>query len=151
MRVNPQPHVESSITKNFLASLNSVKAEGIPNRNLHGELLFTKEDVMASRDELTQLLRAMCFEKGMTKQYVTEKYRSYAHDVLQEVPKKIPTGAGNLLHAIKRDPVSFKTFVKLFACVLNYKFDLTVTMTDPDGKTEEFNYVQTMERIVNSE
>jgi hypothetical protein len=122
----------------------------IPNRDMHGDALFTKADVLTSQDELTQLLRSICVAKGITKQFLVTKYREYAASVLQEAPSKMSTGAGNLLSAVKRDPVSFKTFVKLFACVFNHQIDLTIKLTDPEGKEEQFNYTATLNSIINS-
>lgn len=152
MRINPGDHVESpkSIEQCFMESMGDFRH--LPdNRNMSGDPLFTKSEVLASKDELTQLLRAICIKKGLTKQFVTETYRQYASDILQEAPSKISTGAGNLLSAVKRDPVSFKTFIKLFACVLGYDVDLTIGLRDANGKVETFNYLKTLDDIINSE
>lgn len=150
MRVNPVDHVESkkSIEDSFLESLGQMTVPH--NRNATGDPLFTKADVLASNDELTQMLRAICVLKGITKQYLNVKYREYATEVLNEANSRISTGAGNLLSAVKRDPVSFKTFVKLFACVLGHSMDMTITLRDNDGKLEEYNYLKVMDDVINS-
>lgn len=152
MRINPGDHVESpkSIEQCFLESVGDFRHLS-SDRNMSGDPLFTKVDVLASKDELTQLLRSICVKKGFTKQYVTEAYRQYAADILQEAPSKISTGAGNLLSAVKRDPVSFKTFIKLFACVLGYDVDLSIGLRDANGHIESFQYTQTLDSIINAE
>lgn len=149
MRVNPLSHIDTkSIEDSFLESLGQMSH--VPNRNMNGDPLFTKEDVIASGDELTQMVRAICIKKGITKQYLNSKYREYATEVLQEPNSRISTGAGNLLSAVKRDPVSFKTFIKLFGCVLGHGIDLTITLSDSEGDVEHFNYLKTMDDVINT-
>lgn len=150
MRINPEPHVEKpkSIQDMFLESLGDFNKSA--QQTNHGDPLFVKTDVLSSRDELTQMLRAICIAKGITKQQLGDVYREYATNVLKESPSRISTGAGNLLSAVKRDPVSFKTFIKLFGCVMGCNVDFTVKITNPDGRIEEFNHLQVLDNIINS-
>lgn len=149
MRINPSDHVGLSVRDTFVESL-SKNAPHEGTMEEHGDPLFTKEDVLASKDELTQLLRSICIVRGVTKQMVTTKFREYATTVLNDAPSRMSTGTGNLLSAVKRDPVSFKTFMKLFAHVFGNGVDMTISLTDKDGTVNHFNYLRTLDDIINS-
>lgn len=115
---------------------------------ISGELIFTEKDILDTTNILSRMLRAIFVDKGITKQYLSEKYRIYATNVLGDLPSKVSTGNGNLLNAIKRDAVSFKKFYEVMVLVLGFDLDFAVSISD-DMSRKTYRYGDVMNAVTN--
>ena len=142
MRINPGKDIFSDFMKTF--------AEGVPElAEPPGEPVFTEEDVLATNDPLSRMLRIIFIKKGVSHQMFAKRHREHAQNVLGEVPSRISTSKGNMLSAIKRPCVSFKKFYEVVVDILGYDIDMTFTLTDANGVSDPIGYNQSINEVVN--
>lgn len=120
-----------------------------PETDSSGDLIFTKEDILKTSDVLSQMLRGIFVEKGVTYQYLARRYREYALNTLRILPTKVSTGKGNLMSAIHRPILSFKKFYEVVVLILGYDVDMTITLTDHMGEKMSFNHHEMVNDTVN--
>ena len=121
-----------------------------PSTDASGDLIFTKEDILKTPDILSQMLRAIFVQNGVTAQYLTRRYREYALNTIGVLPSKVSTGKGNLMNALFRPTLSFKKFYEIVVLILGYDLDMSFTLTDPSGNKMSFNHHQVVEDVINS-
>ena len=120
-----------------------------PATDISGDLIFTKEDILKTSDVLSQMLRGIFVEKGITYQYLARRYREYALNTLRILPSKVSTGKGNLMSAIHRPTLSFKKFYEVIVLILEYDLDMSITLTDATGEKTVFNHHAMLDDAVN--
>ena len=116
------------------------KEEVTFDETIAGTPIFEDEDIMKVTDTLSRMTRAILVRKGITTQYLLMRLRGYMIDVLDADPTTIPSAYGNLLKGLRRDHVTFKTFIKTFVYVLGYKFDIDMSLEDENGVVDSYNY-----------
>jgi hypothetical protein len=130
--------------------LKTFEGDVAPKKSNIGQLVFQKEDILKTNHMLSRLLRGIFYVNKITIPYLTQKYKEYALNVLNEMPSRISTGRGNLISAITRDKVSINKFYEVLNCILGYDIDLTVLLKDPDGVAMDLNYNKLVEDVINN-
>ena len=111
------------------------KLDALEPFKAQGELLFTKEDLMAENlGFLDRFIRTYCIKNHITYPYFYQRYRVHALMDLGLDPATASTNRSNLLRRIKDGGITLKCFMQVCAA-LGLTLDWIVAgVTDSDGK-----------------
>lgn len=97
---------------------------------------YTEEDLNQTTDRLARLLRVIFIELGITKEYFEHRQRLYAQNVLgfKDDKKKIGSHKSNLIKAMKKDTMTWRTFMEIVFNVLGCILcNIRLEFIDPKG------------------
>lgn len=150
MQIHPSRDVIRQRVRDTFAGEPEKVLSNDPSTDSSGELIFTKEDVIKTSDPLSQMLRCIFIQNGVTTQYLARRYREYALNTIGILPSKVSTGKGNLMSALDRPSLSFKKFYEVVVLILGYDLDMSFTLTDHAGNKTIFNHHDMVEDVINT-
>lgn len=138
----PDPELSSRISEEFddLAGV-TMSLDDVERLKNVGEPLFTKDDIYATADQLSQLFRSICVENHITEAYFNEKYKQYAINVLGKTPQSAANNRANTIKLMKHgDRLTWKKFLEIVTLVLGIRLKNIIAVLQNTNTNEVKTY-----------
>ena len=100
------------------------------------DLIFKKEEIREIPDPLTIFFRTILYEKKIT----IKKFKGLAYSYYMNIGSKAKSNANSMINRIKREQITWKTFLHVIVNILNYQIkEMGISLFDLNT-SEENNY-----------